>query len=126
MKLDTIHDLGRSLGLDHLCIPGLVLESENGLVPGSGLGLVPSWVCPVLTSGPSCLVGEAWEPGTGEKGLRGLVRLIELKGLAGLLVLKEPDAPLATVQENDKEEGVESGRERAVRIHETLASHLFK
>jgi len=31
----------------------------------------------------------------GEKGLRGLVRLTELKGLAGLFVLKEPDAPLA-------------------------------
>lgn len=60
----------------------------------------------MLTSGPSCLVGEAWEPGTGEKGLSGLVRLTELRGLAGLLVLKEPDAPLATVQEKKREVGV--------------------
>lgn len=42
----------------------------------------------------SCFVGEFWEPGTGEKGLRGLVRLTELSGLAGLFVLKEPDAAL--------------------------------
>ena len=70
---------------------------------GFGLGLVPSWVCPVLTSGPSCLVGEAWEPGTGEKGLSGLVRLTELRGLAGLLVLKEPDAPLVTVQKKGRD-----------------------
>lgn len=68
---------------------------------GFGLGSGPSWVCPVLTSGPSCLVGEAWEPGTGEKGLSGLVRLTELRGLAGLLVLKEPDAPLATAGETE-------------------------
>lgn len=40
-------------------------------------------------------MGELWEPGTGEKGLRGLVRLTELSGLAGLFVLKEPDAALA-------------------------------
>lgn len=59
----------------------------------------------MLTSGPSCLVGEAWEPGTGEKGLSGLVRLTELRGLAGLLVLKEPDAPLATVGEREKGDG---------------------
>lgn len=51
----------------------------------------------VLTSRPSCVVGEAWEPGTGEKGLSGLVRLTELRGLAGLLVLKEPGTPLVTV-----------------------------
>lgn len=74
-------------------------------MPGFGLGLVPSWVYPVLTSGPSCFVGEAWEPGTGEKGLSGLVRLIELRGLAGLLVLKEPDAPPTTVQEKEREVG---------------------
>lgn len=64
--------------------------------------ITPSWVCPVLTSGPSCLVGEAWQPCTGEKGLSGLVRLTELRGLAGLLVLKEPDAPLATVKEKER------------------------
>lgn len=43
-------------------------------------------------------MGDTWEPETGEKGLRGLVRLTELRGLAGLFVLKEPDAPLATVE----------------------------
>jgi len=78
----------------------LTLVSEHGL--GSGLGITPGWVCPVLTSGPSCLVGEAWQPSTGEKGLSGLVRLTELRGLAGLLVLKEPDAPLATVRGRKK------------------------
>ena len=64
----------------------------------------------MLTSGPICLVGEAWEPGSGEKGLSGLVRLTELRGLAGLLVLKEPDAPLATAQEKQRKvwiEGIE-------------------
>lgn len=49
------------------------------------------------------MIGEAWDPGTGEKGLSGLVRLSELMGLAGLLVLKEPDAPLATEQEKQRE-----------------------
>lgn len=44
------------------------------------------------------MVGDTWEPETGEKGLRGLVRLTELRGLAGLFVLNEPDAPLATVE----------------------------
>lgn len=77
------------------------MECENGFGLGFGLGLAPGWVCPVLTSGPS-FVGEAWEPGTGEKGLSGLVRLTELRGLAGLLVLKEPDAPLATAEKEGK------------------------
>lgn len=77
---------------------------------GFGQGLVLGWVCPVLTSGPSCLVGETWEPGTGEKGLSGLVKLTELRGLAGLLVLKEPDAPLATVEEKEMQLGG-SGRQ---------------
>lgn len=89
--------MGRGLGFDLLHTSGLVVESEHGPGPGFGLGLVLSWVCLVLTSGPSCLVGEAWEPGTGEKGLSGLVRLTELRGLAGLLVLKEPDVPLVAV-----------------------------
>lgn len=54
-------------------------------------------MCLVLTSTPGCLVGEAWEPGTGENGLRGLVRLAELRGLAGLFGLKEPGTLLVTV-----------------------------
>lgn len=62
-------------------------------------------MCLELTSLPSNFVGEAWESDTGEKGLSGLVRLAELRGLAGLLVLKEPDAPLVTVQEKEGEVG---------------------
>lgn len=50
-----------------------------------------------LTSMPTCLGGESCDPETGENGLRGLVRLVELRGLAGLFVLKEPEAKLATV-----------------------------
>ena len=42
---------------------------------------------PELTSGPGGLVGDGWEAGSGEKGLRGLVRPTELMGLAGLVVL---------------------------------------
>lgn len=40
-----------------------------------------------LTSLDPGLVGDPWEPDTIEKGLRGLVRLAELRGLAGLLEL---------------------------------------
>lgn len=48
-------------------------------------------------------MGEFWDPGTGEKGLSGLVRLTELSGLAGLFVLKEPDAALtAKHKQHDK------------------------
>lgn len=108
-----MHDLGRGLGLDLLWTSGLDVEADNKVLVGVGY----SWVCLVLTSWPSCLLGEAWEPGTGEKGLSGLVRLTELRGLAGLLVLKEPDAPLATVKEKNKKED-ESGEEGAI-IHMT-------
>lgn len=48
-------------------------------------------------------MGEFWEPGTGEKGLRGLVRLTELSGLAGLFVLKEPDAALTANKQHNKQ-----------------------
>lgn len=88
----------------------------------------PSWVCPVLTSGPSCLVGEAWQPCTGEKGLSGLVRLTELRGLAGLLVLKEPDAPLATVGETERHVQRHVADDRGGRwyscLHVWLLGHL--
>lgn len=85
-------DLGQGLGLGHLQVSGLV--STWGLVVGV------RWVVPpVLTSGPRCLVGDGWEACTGEKGLSGLVRLTELMGLAGLVVLKEQDTPLAAVRE---------------------------
>lgn len=63
------------------------------------------------------MVGEVWEPGTGEKGLRGLVRLTELRGLAGLLVLKEPDAPLAT-EDKPKELNKDWTKPKAFRILE--------
>lgn len=99
-KCSTLHELGQDSGLDLLCTSRLFVESGHGTVPGFELGLAPSWV---LTSWAGCLVGEAWDPGTGEKGLSGLVRLTELMGLAGLLVLKEPDAPLATEQEKQRE-----------------------
>lgn len=42
------------------------------------------------------MVGDPWEPEMREKGLRGLVRLAELRGLAGLLELYVPEAPRAT------------------------------
>lgn len=42
------------------------------------------------------MVGEPCEPETREKGLRGLVRLAELRGLAGLLELYVPEGPMAT------------------------------
>lgn len=102
LELGSVHDLGRGLGLDFLRCSGWVLGSKHRPFPGFKKGVVPSWVCPVLTSRPRGLVRDAWEPGTGEKGLSGLVRLIELKGLAGLLVLKEPDGPLVTVDEKHR------------------------
>lgn len=66
-----------------------------------------------LTSLGPGLVGEPWEPETREKGLRGLVRLAELRGLAGLLELYVPEGPMATAE-----------RSRNKRVHHGL--HLPK
>lgn len=52
-----------------------------------------------LTSPGPGLVGDPWEPEMREKGLRGLVRLAELRGLAGLLELYVPEGPSATAEE---------------------------
>lgn len=49
-------------------------------------------------------MGEPWEPETREKGLRGLVRLAELRGLAGLLELYVPEGPMATAGKKKKSE----------------------
>lgn len=43
-----------------------------------------------------CLVGDPWDPEMSEKGLKGLVRLAELKGLAGLLEQKVADGPVTS------------------------------
>lgn len=53
-----------------------------------------------LTSPGAGLVGEPWEPEMREKGLRGLVRLAELRGLAGLLELYVPEGPMATAEKS--------------------------
>lgn len=53
----------------------------------SSLPHLPSTSFPQLTSLDPGLVGDPCEPDTREKGLRGLVRLAELRGLAGLLEL---------------------------------------
>lgn len=114
LQWGTIHDWRQGLGLNPLSTSELVINSKHGPVQDFWLGMVPSWVCPVLTSRPSCLVGEAWEPSIGEKGLCGLVRLTELMGLAGVLALKEPGTSLSTMQ------GEKSGggyRDRVIRIH---------
>lgn len=58
-----------------------------------------------LTSPGPGLVGDPWEPETREKGLRGLVRLAELRGLAGLLELYVPEGPMATAENK----GIPSG-----------------
>lgn len=63
---------------------------------------------PLTSLGPG-LVGEPWEPETREKGLRGLVRLAELRGLAGLLELYVPEGPMATAE-----------RSRNKRVHHGL------
>lgn len=68
-------------------------------------------MCPVLTSRPSCLVGE---PTLGEKGLSGLGRPTELRGLATILVVEEPGTLPVTMQ------GKKSGggyRDRVIRIY---------
>lgn len=44
------------------------------------------------------MVGDPCEPEMSEKGLRGLVRLAELRGLAGLLELNVPEGPRATAE----------------------------
>lgn len=49
------------------------------------------------------MVGDPWEPEMREKGLRGLVRLAELRGLAGLLELYVPEGPRATVEKSRDE-----------------------
>lgn len=46
------------------------------------------------------MVGDPCEPEMREKGLRGLVRLAELRGLAGLLELYVPEGPRATVEQS--------------------------
>lgn len=56
-----------------------------------------------LTSLGPGLVGDPWEPEMREKGLRGLVRLAELRGLAGLLELYVPEGPRATVEKSREE-----------------------
>lgn len=53
----------------------------------SPLPRLPSTPFSQLTSLDPGLVGDPCEPDTSEKGLRGLVRLAELRGLAGLLEL---------------------------------------
>lgn len=53
-----------------------------------------------LTSPGPGLVGDPWEPEMREKGLRGLVRLAELRGLAGLLELYVPEGPMATAEKS--------------------------
>ena len=64
-----------------------MLESMRGPAGGVGLAVQAGRGPPELTSGPGGLVGDGWEAGSGEKGLRGLVRPTELMGLAGLVVL---------------------------------------
>lgn len=56
-------------------------------------------MCLVLTSRPSCLVGE---PTLGEKGLSGLVRPTELRGLARILAVEEPGTLPVTMQGKKK------------------------
>lgn len=97
-----------------LCsVPG-VTESEGSGQAGDTMVAKGSLGTPrSLTSLGPGLVGEPWEPETREKGLRGLVRLAELRGLAGLLELYVPEGPMATAE-----------RSRNKRVHHGL--HLPK
>lgn len=77
--------------------PGTCPQAEPHANPVPQRGLGAPWGHPgSLTSLGPGLVGEPCEPETREKGLRGLVRLAELRGLAGLLELYVPEGPMAT------------------------------